>query len=153
MQISRGTFLGGAVITLVFLAGCASTTPSTQTSQRLDEILRAMADNSTEATSRRCLSTSVYNNVDVLDDRRLLFRGIGDRAWVNELRHRCPGLRLRDTLVFELHTNQACALDQVSAADRLFLSFKRTGPTCTLGEFQPVTPEQLTMIDDALRDN
>ncbi len=137
---------------LVFLgAGCATTTPRVdETSIEIDRILGAEYDAS-DAKSVRCLSTTIYDNIDVIDDRRLLFRGSAKKAWVNNLRNRCPGLREDDTLLFEVRNTQACSMDRVSPIDASFNFWTRTGPSCTLGEFQEVSPEQLAMINDVLR--
>lgn len=102
--------------------------------------------------SERCLSTHIYRSVEVLDDRNVLFKGPGDRVWINQLRHRCIGLRRNDTLQFELRDNRVCDLDSFQAVDTLFRVWSRTSATCTLGKFQPVTPEQVEAIRAAVRE-
>ncbi len=150
MKLAR-TIVVGALVVLA--AGCATTAPTVnETSTEIDQILSAEYE-VPDTKSVKCLSTTLYDHVDVIDDSRLLFRGLGKKAWVNNLRHRCPGLRDDDTLLFEVRNSQACSLDRVSQIDPSFNFWTRIGPSCTLGEFQAVSPDQLAMIDDVLRKN
>jgi hypothetical protein len=100
----------------------------------------------------RCLSTHAYRSVEVLDNRNVLFKGPGDRAWLNQLRFPCAGLRPRDTLQFRLRDNRVCDMDTFEAVDTFFRIWSRTSATCSLGQFQPVTPEQVEAIRAAVKE-
>lgn len=141
--------LAVALAAAALLAGCASVpaVPDEQTlrlNALLDEISRGYA------VTSQCLSTSLYRNVEIIDDQHLLFRGSRDRAWMNELRSPCTGLRRNDTLLFELHGSRACKADRVSVIET-FMGFRRTGPSCALGEFKPIPPGYVDRIDALLR--
>lgn len=152
MNRRQSAVVASLALAVLLLGGCASSGRTTQSlSPQIDEILSQT--DAAAAALRRCLPTSQYSEVEIIDEQRLLFRGTGTRAWVNHLRQPCRSLRRNDTLLFELRTGQACALDRASVIDRNFLFWSRSGPICSLGEFQPISPEQLTMIEDVLKGN
>ena len=135
------------LVAALFLSACAGTPRYTDAEvARIYEVLRASA----AAESTRCLSTSRYQSVEVIDDRHLLFKGSGNRGWVNELRNRCPGLRRNDVLLFELNTSQVCQLDTVTTIDRGMWIWRNAGPTCTLGPFRQIDAEQRERIEEVL---
>lgn len=136
------------VVWLLTLSACAGSSPDRgpQISAALDE-LQSRED---YARTERCLSTHQYRSVEVLDENHLLFTGTSrDRLWLNKLRSRCPGLRRNDTLAFEVRNNRLCNLDTATVVDH-FLFWERTGPTCSLGDFQQLTPAQAELLREAL---
>ncbi len=149
-------YLHGAwVMGLLILAGCASAPPSEEQQARteaIEDILSQPLPSEEYAEEVRCLSTHSYRSVEVLDPEHVLFEGTGDRVWVNKLRNRCVGLRRNDTLRFELRDNRVCNLDSFEAVDSFLWFWERTSGTCTLGNFIPVTPEQVAALKAALRD-
>jgi hypothetical protein len=149
------------VMMVLALAGCAGSGPSTSELEARDQVKQeaiqdilntplATEDYSPDAS--RCLSNHEYRSVDVLDDRHVVFRGSGDRLWVNQLRQRCVGLRRNEVLRFELRNSRVCDLDTFQSLDR-GLGFARTSGTCTLGTFMPVTEDQLEAIEIAVRES
>ena len=104
-----------------------------------------------EVDSERCLNTTSYRRVEVLDNRRLAFHGRGDRVWLNQLRMPCVGLRSDHTLSFELRSNQVCAMDTFRGLTMSFGGPMPMGPSCFLGEFEPITKAQVTLLKDALK--
>lgn len=145
------------------LGGCASSAPSAEdeagTQEKLKDILSQPLDAEEYGTPQRCLSSFAYRDFDPIGDRYLLFEGRGDKLWLNELRGRCPGLRRSDALAFEMRGNRICDLDRFKIADWFLWSRYRRWPwdwldgvPCTLGSFQPVTPEQVEALRAALQD-
>lgn len=133
-------------VLLLALVGCAAGGGERQ--QRISDALEQLTTDTEYATTRRCLSTFEYRQVEVLDDRHLLFRD-RNRYWLNELRSRCPGLRRHDTLLFERRSPRLCALDTAEVIQR-FLFWRRTGPVCTLGEFHELTEPQAALLREAM---
>lgn len=140
----------------VSAAGCASSEPSAdqqareqQKQETIDKILSEPLAADEYAAEERCLSTYRYRNVEVIDDEHVLFRGSGDKMWLNKLRNRCLGLRRNDTLSFELRDNRVCDLDTFDAVDLTGFVSRASG-TCTLGTFTVVTPEQVESIKAAV---
>ena len=150
-----------SLIVLMWLAGCAGSAPSPEQRQALEQakeeaiedILNtplAAEDYNTEDS--RCLSSHEYRSVDVLDDQHVVFRGSGERLWMNQLRTRCVGLRQDEVLRFEMRSNRVCDMDTFQSLDQ-GLGFIRASGTCTLGTFTPITPEQLEAIELAVKES
>jgi len=133
---------------LLVLVGCAAGGGERQ--QRISDALDQLTTDTEYAATERCLSTFDYDQVEVLDDRHLLFRD-RNRYWLNELRSRCPGLRRHDTLLFERRSPQLCALDTAAVVQRFLFFWQRTGPTCTLGDFHQLTEPQAALLREAMR--
>lgn len=144
------------IAALAAFTGCAAGGPAEEQAQTrveaIDEILTQPLEDEDYAESARCLPTHAYRNVRVLDDQHVLFDGPGDRAWLNRLRNRCSGLRTNATLRFRLRDNRVCELDTFEAVDTILGGFDRVSATCSLGSFDPVTPEQVDAIRAAVEE-
>jgi hypothetical protein len=115
---------------------------------RVEEILDTTAEGPADAAAVRCLSSMDYDQVEVLDNLRLVFKGRGQKRWLNQLRIRCPGLRRHATLQFEMRSMRICEMDGFKSVDPGFGD--RSG-NCSLGKFEPISAEQEQMLKDALR--
>lgn len=140
---------------LLLVAGCAGNPAPTpeqqqQVAEEIETILTQPLADEEYAESVRCLPTSRYNSVEVLDSKHVLFKGTGGRMWLNTLRTRCIGLRRRDVLKFELRNNQACNLDTFVTIDRTGRTWMETSASCALGNFAPVTEDQVALIKAAV---
>lgn len=152
--------LVSSVAVAVALSGCAASGPAQQElearAQKKQEALEDILNTPLTAEAyggqgERCLSTHAYRTVEVLDDQHVLFKGSGDKLWLNKLRSRCLGLRPNETLRFQLRNNRVCELDNFQSFDS-FMHAAHFSGNCTLGEFQPVTPEQVEAIEVAFRE-
>lgn len=127
--------------------GCAG---SPERNAEVADALARVEGSGEYADTERCLSTTRYDSVDILDEQHLLFAGNGpDEVWLNTLRSRCPGLHRNDVLAFEMNGTRLCSLDSATVVQR-FLFWQRTGPTCTLGEFHELTDAQASLIREAM---
>jgi hypothetical protein len=152
---------GGLAILVLLLGGCAATEQQAEQQaardETLDEILSEPLDADAYGTSERCVSSFAARDFQALGERHLVFEGPGDQLWLNELRGRCPGLRHAHALAFDSRGSQICELDRFKITDVFQWSrFRRwpwdwmDGIPCTLGEFQPVSPEQVEAVRAAL---
>ncbi len=135
------------------LAGCASeaSKPDYEAQEEsIDQILSEPLGEAEYTEGVRCLPVYSYNSVDILDNRHVVFKGTGGRLWLNRLRNRCTGLRRNDTLKFDVRASQLCSLDTFEAISLNVVGPTRTSATCSLGEFMPITKEQLDGIKAAL---
>lgn len=110
-----------------------------------------VADASYSAQPEICLSSHRYRRMQVISDQHILLKGSRGRAWVSELPRRCRGLDKHSVIVTESRMNRICKSDQFRAVDRIDLG----GPpiveaVCIFGAFQPVEPEQVELIKEAL---
>ena len=146
--MARVTYMLVCIVTATLCGACATRTDLPAATD-VDAILAQAMDEDAYGEARQCLSTTQYSEVRVVDDRRLMFRR-SDRAWLNQMPTACPGLRIGDVLLFEMHGNRLCAMDAVTVVDR-FLFWRRTGPRCTLGSFEPITPDRADAIEAIVR--
>lgn len=146
---------------VLFISGCA-TTPEAQQAQedKTLEIEKILTQSSEYGEAERCLSPNQYRHVRILDDQHILFEGRRDQQWINTLPMRCPGLRRNSTLVIERFStlSSLCKLDSVGVYDRFDNPWYRrwpwqwtSGPRCGLGEFQPVSKEQVQALENAIK--
>ncbi|MEZ5560713.1 MAG: DUF6491 family protein [Pseudomonadales bacterium] len=141
------------VLLTLLVAGCTATEPGPPrevTQERIEDILSTPLPSDAYAEQSRCLSRYQYRNIDILDDQTLVFRGTGERYWVNQLRQRCIGLRTRDTLHLEVRGNALCDLDTFVGMNSIMFGWEQTSATCQLGSFQSVTAEQVAAIRAAV---
>lgn len=150
------------VALLLLLGGCAAAERERQNEaarqETLEQILSQPLDADEYGTARRCISGVAYRDFEALGERHVLFRGPGGRLWLNELRGHCPGLRHAQALAFEGRGHQLCDLDRFVITDLFHWPRYRRWPwqwmegiPCTLGRFQPVSPEQVQALREALK--
>ncbi len=142
------------IFSTLLIAGCASTPEAEQAQQEREEdiatILSEPLDPSEYGETKRCLAGHEYRDFAIIDDRRIVFKGSGNRLWLNELRARCPDLRRADALAFRARTmsERICELDSFVASDWMGSPSRRSGMRCTLGAFQPISEVQMQALRD-----
>ena len=143
------------VLSALLLAGCARDPAKQAEAQQevayeIETILTQPLSEDEYVQGERCLSTHQYDSIEILDNRHVVFKGRGDRLWVNTLRAPCVGLRRRDVPMFELRGMQLCNLDDFVAINTSRFFGTATSATCVLGDFAPITKEQVALIKDAV---
>ncbi len=142
------------LLIVLLLAGCAgeATKPDYEAQEEsIDQILSQPLAEEDYAEQTRCLATYLYDSIEILDNRHVVFKGSGGKLWLNRLRNRCIGLRRNDTLKFRLHTSQLCDLDSFQAISLSAVGGAlQTSATCSLGTFTTMTQEQLDAVKAAL---
>ena len=116
----------------------------------VDEILASAPQPDGDAQSVSCLRSSAYTEVEVINPELLLFHGRGERMWLNRMRQACVGLRLDDALAFEMRNSRLCELDTVRGIDSFGGYWSATSAGCSLGSFDPVSPEQADLLKTEL---
>lgn len=114
----------------------------------VEEVLANPLGDGDYAESRRCLSTSRYRRIEIVTDQALAFVGRGDTVWLNQLPHRCHGLRRDMVLVVEQSSMRVCARDRVRGLARASTAVGTA--TCPLGAFRPLPRENFDAMRDAL---
>ena len=126
-------------------------------------ILSEPVDSAAHGEPRRCLSENELRNFEALDDRRIVFEGRRGKLWLNTLHATCPDLEYARVLqVRSISFTRICAMDRFLPSDWFYWPWYRRWPwsyergwgmamSCTLGEFQPVTEEQVAEIKAVLR--
>lgn len=140
------------LITTLLLAACgikgetAKTPPPT-----VEEVLASSLSATDYGKPERCLQTSEYTRIEVLDKKHLLFEGRGGKYWLNTLRNECPGLRKGAVLQLDLTTNRVCNLDTVTAIETRRFYVDRISATCSLNAFVGIPKEQAEFLKNEIR--
>lgn len=83
-----------------------------------------------------CISTNRIRTSHVRSDQVIDFEMIGGQVYRNTLPYACPSLGFDQAFGYETHTGQLCSVDTITV---LQTASRTGGPTCGLGDFQPVT--------------
>ena len=156
-----------STVAALLVAGCA-VSPEVEERRAaidasIDEILSQPIDVDTYGEPKRCLSNVEFRSFRALNNKTILFTGRGGKQWINRLRASCFDLDRGDVLVTRsLSSNRICERDSFDVADWFSWPWYRRYPwqwgaglgrgTCMLGEFKPVTDEQLREIEAVLED-
>ena len=87
-----------------------------------------------------CIPLSQVRESRVRDDWTIDFVSHGKRAWRNNLRSRCPGLRSANAITYKTSLSQLCSTDIVYVLETS--PDPRRGPACSIGQFVPVELER-----------
>jgi hypothetical protein len=124
--------------------------------------LPAIAQDDEEApfdrTPQDCILASNIDKHDAVDDQNILFY-MRNRVYRNHLPRTCPGLERNNRISYKLQgTRRLCSTDVITVLEDSFgfggAPF-RDGFTCRLGEFVPLSPEEVEDLerrDDEGRD-
>ena len=142
------------IAALAVLGGCAAS-PEEELKRKemeadVDDILSQYVDPAEYGEPMNCLRDNQVRRYRALGNRHLLFEGRQGQLWVNFLRGRCPSLDQYS--VFIMRPNVAgrlCDMDHFAVVDRIG-SPTIAAPTCSLGEFKPVTEAQVKEIEERL---
>ena len=140
----------------VALAGCAASPLEEQKRMEMeadiDDILSHELDPAEYGETQSCLRETEFRRYRPLGNRHLLFEGRQGRLWVNVLRGRCPGLDSNSVFITKPNlAGRLCELDRFSVVDRFgALPSADTSRTCVLGEFKPVTEDQVKEVENRL---
>ena len=153
---------------LLLMAGCAVSPEAEERRQAMDtsiaEILSQPIDVDTYAEPQRCLMSQDFRSYRALNNQYMLFIGRRDKQWVNRLRTSCFALDRGDVLITRSFSgSRICDRDTFDVADWFSWPWYRrypwqwgtglgSGGAGMLGEFHPVTDEQVAEIEAVLED-
>ena len=100
----------------------------------------------------QCISRHRIREVKVVDDRHVTFKVGREQLYLVQFKHRCPGLRRNDPVVYEsLNGMSVCRHDIIRGLLPFGFGDNRLGPPCHIPGFQQITPEQLIALREALK--
>lgn len=102
-----------------------------------DALLKAMEN--TDA-AERCISLSRIDNTRILDNSNILFYMLGNKIYLNNLPHRCPGLKSAGTYMYRTSIDRLCNVDFITVLRSSGGGYS-PGAGCGLGLFFPVEKE------------
>jgi hypothetical protein len=109
--------------------------------------LRAQDDGAFDRTPQDCISVSSIDQTDAIDDQNLIFRmRRRDQVFRNHLPRRCPGLERENRIAYQARGGRLCSIDTITVLEQFGVGF-RDGFTCRLGEFVPMSPEEVEELE------
>jgi hypothetical protein len=117
----------------------------------LEELLAGPDSEPLEA--ERCIRSSAIDTTDVLNNKLVVFK-VGRRdIYINQLPASCPGLKPKAKIALTSRDDRLCQLDSIrvlyptgmgaNGGDNIM-----PGPSCMLGKFERITPEQLQVLEE-----
>jgi hypothetical protein len=95
-----------------------------------------------DRTPQDCLVVSRIRATEAIDDQNIIFRMRGREVYRNTLPRACPGLQRENRIAYETTTSRLCNIDTITVLEDFGVGF-RPGFTCRLGEFVPLSPDEL----------
>jgi hypothetical protein len=102
-----------------------------------------------DRTPRDCIMSSSIRDTEAVDDQNVLFFMRDRTVYRNHLPRKCPGLEREDRFTYKLQgTRRLCSINTITILEDGFfggggLGGLRDGFTCRLGEFVPLSPEEV----------
>jgi hypothetical protein len=81
---------------------------------------------------RHCVPLRYLRESTVIDDQTIFFRGLGRKAYMNKMSHKCPRLSFEERFMYSTSIAQLCKGEIITVLD----SFGRQWGSCGLGEFR-----------------
>lgn len=97
---------------------------------------RAIPDATPDGKPVSCIPLNAIDSTQVHGDWVIDFHMRGGKVYRNTLPDSCPGLGFEERFAYKTSINQLCSTDIITV---LYSSPPQPGPSCGLGEFQPVT--------------
>ena len=147
----RHTAVVAAAFILCGIGGAAD--EASEQERDLDAVIAeilAGPDDADYSETRRCIVSGRIDRTEVLSDRFVVFHLRGGKKYVVQFKRRCPGLRRNGLTRIERRSSHICANDTIQG---LFggLDGGTWGPRCMIPQFEPVTKEQITFIEETLK--
>ena len=101
-----------------------------------------------DRTPQDCIFTSSIRETEAIDDQNVIFYMRDRKVYRNHLPRKCPGLEREDRFSYKLEgTRRLCSINTITILEDSFfgggVGGLRDGFTCRLGEFVPLTPEEV----------
>jgi hypothetical protein len=118
------------------------------------------ADGAFDRTPRDCINVASIDETDAVDDQNLLFYMRDGRVYRNHLPRKCPGLQRENRISYKIDSSRRlCSINLITVLEDgigggVGIGGLRDGFTCRLGEFVPLSPEEvedLKLLEDAPR--
>ena len=97
-----------------------------------------------------CLRMSLITRTKALDDQNVIFYARGKRAYRNHLPQKCPGLERENRFSYTVTSGRLCEIDTITVLQDIGFGFQ-PGFTCRLGEFVPLSPEEIEDLESLRR--
>lgn len=106
----------------------------------------AQDDGAFDRTPQDCVIVSSIDETEAVDDQNIIFRMRGNKVYRNHLPRKCPGLERENRFMYETRGGRLCSIDTITVLEQFGVSLQR-GFTCRLGEFVPLSPDEVEDLD------
>lgn len=103
-------------------------------------------DDDFDRSPEDCITVNSIDRTDVIDDNTIIFFMRGSRIYRNYLPRRCPGLERHDRFSYRTTGGRLCDIDTITVLEQ-WGGRLQPGFTCSLGEFHPVTQEEVEDLE------
>lgn len=94
------------------------------------------------AEPKRCINTGSILRTKIIDDANIVFIMRRNKTYLNTLRSRCTGLTRSGRFAYATQTRSLCELERITLIEGGGIG-QPLGRSCSLGQFKPVTMEEL----------
>jgi hypothetical protein len=111
-------------------------------------VTRADDEGTFNRTPHDCVITQSIARTEILDDQTIIFYMRGKNvAYRNDLPKKCPGLKRWDRFSYTVTAGRLCSIDMITVLENsVFGTGFDRGFTCRLGEFHPLSPEDIASL-------
>ena len=134
-----------ACVAVLFACAATAAEPTAE------EILNGTAAPADYSQGVKCISSAKIYRTEPLNDRYIVFHLSRNQLWLAQLKMRCPGMTAVSQLSFEKDQHRLCEWDSVRTVNEDGIGGFRLGPKCNLPKFEPVSPEQVDMLKQHIR--
>jgi hypothetical protein len=106
----------------------------------------AQDDGAFDRTPQDCVIVSSIDETEAIDDQNIIFRMRGNKVYRNHLPRKCPGLERENRFMYETRGGRLCSIDTITVLEQFGVGLQR-GFTCRLGEFVPLSPDEVEDLD------
>jgi hypothetical protein len=99
-----------------------------------------------DRTPQKCIVVQQIDQTEAIDDQNLIFYMRGSRVYRSHLPRKCPNLERENRIGYETRGGRLCTTDLITVLEQFGTTLHR-GFTCRLGEFVPLSPEEVEDID------
>jgi hypothetical protein len=99
-----------------------------------------------DRTPQECVIVSRIDQTEAIDDQNILFHMRGDQVFRNTLPRKCPGLERENRIAYQTVSARLCNIDTITVLEDFGVGL-RPGFTCRLGQFVPLSPEEVEELE------
>lgn len=92
-----------------------------------------------------CVRVTLIDRTEAVDDQNILFHMRGDTVYRNHLPRRCPRLEAENRIAYKVYSGRLCDSDTVTVLEQGAFGLQQ-GFTCSLGDFVPLSPEEVEAL-------
>ena len=97
-----------------------------------------------------CLSLPRIKDSEIISRKYIVFRMRDGAAYVNVLKHPCPGLSRHKTIMYRTSIGQLCDLDIITVLDDVGFGLT-PGASCGLGNFELIDEEGIANLKEGVK--